>query len=143
MAWAFAGEASPRPPTMTPTSTAARPASARSGRRRVLTPAIMPTPRATASSGRWFIEASWALVRHGVTDRRGGRCLQGAPYRRFQPDTVPRPASGDLTGDQRRQHPGQIIRHIALLVVAGFLVAFPRTRLSLDSRPLDENAAAA
>ncbi len=50
---------------------------------------------------------------------------------------------GDLTGDQRPQYAGEIGRDIALLLVTGFLVVFPRTRLSLDSRLLDQAGAAA
>jgi uncharacterized membrane protein YphA (DoxX/SURF4 family) len=44
---------------------------------------------------------------------------------------------GDLTGDQRPQYAVETIRDIALLLVAGFLAVFPRTRLSLDARLLD------
>jgi uncharacterized membrane protein YphA (DoxX/SURF4 family) len=44
---------------------------------------------------------------------------------------------GDLTGDQSPQYAWETIRDIALLLVAGFLVWFPRTRVSLDSRLLD------
>ena len=44
---------------------------------------------------------------------------------------------GDLTGDQSPQYAWETIRDIALLIVAGFLVWFPRTRVSLDARLLD------
>jgi uncharacterized membrane protein YphA (DoxX/SURF4 family) len=50
---------------------------------------------------------------------------------------------GDLTGDQRPQYAIEIIRDIALLLVAGFLVLFPRTRLSLDGQLLDGSEARA
>jgi len=50
---------------------------------------------------------------------------------------------GDLTGDQRPQYAIEIIRDIALLFVAGFLVLFPRTRLSLDGQLLDGSEARA
>jgi uncharacterized membrane protein YphA (DoxX/SURF4 family) len=49
---------------------------------------------------------------------------------------------GDLTGDQRPQYAIEIIRDIALLLVAGFLVLFPRTRLSLDGQLLDDGSEA-
>jgi uncharacterized membrane protein YphA (DoxX/SURF4 family) len=50
---------------------------------------------------------------------------------------------GALTGDQRPQYAIEIIRDIALLLVAGFLVLFPRTRLSLDGQLLDGSEASA
>jgi len=39
---------------------------------------------------------------------------------------------GELSGDQSPQYAIEIIRDIALLLVAGFLVVFPRTRFSVD-----------
>jgi uncharacterized membrane protein YphA (DoxX/SURF4 family) len=41
---------------------------------------------------------------------------------------------GDLTGDQQPHYAWEVVRDIALLLVAGFLVAFPRTRYSVDER---------
>jgi uncharacterized membrane protein YphA (DoxX/SURF4 family) len=40
---------------------------------------------------------------------------------------------GDLTSDTRPQYATEIVRDIALLIVAGFLVVRPWTRVSLDS----------
>lgn len=41
---------------------------------------------------------------------------------------------GDLTGDEQPRYTSETIRDIALVVVAGFLAVFPRTRLSVDDR---------
>jgi uncharacterized membrane protein YphA (DoxX/SURF4 family) len=41
---------------------------------------------------------------------------------------------GDLTGDQRPRYISDILRDIALLLVASFLVAFPQTRFSIDEK---------
>jgi uncharacterized membrane protein YphA (DoxX/SURF4 family) len=41
---------------------------------------------------------------------------------------------GDLTGDQQPRYASEVVRDIALLVVAGFLVAFPRTRFAIDEK---------
>jgi uncharacterized membrane protein YphA (DoxX/SURF4 family) len=49
---------------------------------------------------------------------------------------------GDLTSDQRPQYALETIRDIALLLVAGFLAVFPRTRFSLDGQLLDGGAQA-
>jgi uncharacterized membrane protein YphA (DoxX/SURF4 family) len=43
---------------------------------------------------------------------------------------------GDLTGDARPQYAIELVRDIALLAVAGFLLLFPGTRFSLDARVL-------
>lgn len=43
-------------------------------------------------------------------------------------------SGGDLTGDEKPQYTSEILRDIALLVAAGFLAVFPRTRFALDSR---------
>ena len=44
---------------------------------------------------------------------------------------------GALTGDQRPQYALEILRDIALLLVAGFLAVFPRSRVSLDGQLLE------
>jgi uncharacterized membrane protein YphA (DoxX/SURF4 family) len=44
---------------------------------------------------------------------------------------------GDLTGDEQPRYVSETIRDIALLAVAAFLAALPRTRFSLDSRLLE------
>ncbi len=49
---------------------------------------------------------------------------------------------GALTSDQSPQYALETIRDIALMIVAGYLVVFPRTRLSLDSALLDGESAA-
>ncbi len=46
-------------------------------------------------------------------------------------------AGGDLAAGEQPQYFSETIRDIALLALAGFLVVFPRTRFSLDSRLLD------
>jgi uncharacterized membrane protein YphA (DoxX/SURF4 family) len=47
---------------------------------------------------------------------------------------------GDLTSDARPQYATETIRDIALLIVAGFLVVRPWTRVSLDSWVLGTGA---
>ncbi len=44
---------------------------------------------------------------------------------------------GDLAANQQPTYFSETIRDIALLLVAGFLVIFPRSRFSLDARLLD------
>jgi uncharacterized membrane protein YphA (DoxX/SURF4 family) len=44
---------------------------------------------------------------------------------------------GALTGDQPPQYALEILRDIALLLVAGFLAVFPRSRVSLDGQLLE------
>jgi uncharacterized membrane protein YphA (DoxX/SURF4 family) len=46
-------------------------------------------------------------------------------------------AGGDLAASQQPHYFSETIRDIALLVVAGLLVLFPRSRYSLDARLLD------
>jgi uncharacterized membrane protein YphA (DoxX/SURF4 family) len=44
---------------------------------------------------------------------------------------------GSLTGDQGPRYALEILRDIALLLVAGFLAVFPRSRVSLDGQLLE------
>lgn len=44
---------------------------------------------------------------------------------------------GDLSAGQKPQYFSETIRDIALLLLAGFLAAFPRSRYCLDARLLD------
>ncbi len=47
---------------------------------------------------------------------------------------------GDLTGEQRPQYAGEIVRDIALFVMAALLTYRPRTRLSADAKLLRQDA---
>jgi uncharacterized membrane protein YphA (DoxX/SURF4 family) len=47
---------------------------------------------------------------------------------------------GARTGDQGSQYALEILRDIALMVVAGFLAVFPRSRVSVDGRLLEETS---